>query len=216
MHGMTENLPERPTNPNAKAAPKADVDVYSQDGLSPAQAASKKSARPKPSADTKADAKADAAASEAPAAAAPQSTAPATAVTTPRPAQPSVAPQTAAPGQAGTTPGLEQTTPGEASTLTPAVTGTTPSGNATAAGQAAAQTKPVTRADVKAGATIFDSSGNSIGKVVSVSAQGAVVSTGSTQVTIPLKSLANGDKGLTIGMTKAEIEAAAKGKAKTK
>lgn len=69
---------------------------------------------------------------------------------------------------------------------------------------------------MKAGATVFDSSGNSVGKIVSVSAKGAVLSTGGTQVTIPLKSLANGDKGLTIGMTKAEIEAAAKGKTKTK
>jgi hypothetical protein len=141
-------------------------------------------------------------------------------------AKPATPPQATAPGQTGTTPGQEQATPGQASDLTPAVTGTTPSGqttakgaengdvnaNATAAANAkaeAAQTK-VTKADVKAGATLFDSSGASVGKIDSVTAKGAVVDTGKVKVTIPLSSLAKGDKGLMIGMTKAEIEAAAK------
>lgn len=176
---------------NAKAAPKAEVETYSQDGLSPAQAASKKSARTD-------KAKRDAQPAETPPAAS---------------AEPAATPQSTAPGQTGTTPGQEQTAPGEASQLTPAVTGTTPSGNTTAQGQAAAETK-VTKADVKAGATIFDSAGNSVGTIESVQGNNAVLNTGKVQVKVPLSSLAQGDKGLTIGMSKADIEAQAKAKTK--
>ena len=137
---------------------------------------------------------------------------------TPPAATPATPPQSTAPGQTGTTPGQEQTTPGEASDLTPAVTGTTPSGQTTAKGADnpnanakadAAQTK-VTKADVKAGATLFDSTGASVGKIESVTAKGAVLDTGKVKVTVPLSALAKSDKGLVIGMTKAEIEAAAK------
>jgi hypothetical protein len=121
-------------------------------------------------------------------------------------------PQSTAPGQTGTTLGQLQTTPGEASQLTPAVTGTTPSGQTTATGQATASTK----VDVKAGASVFDSSGASVGKIEAVEGNHAVLNTGTVKVKIPLTSLATGDKGLTVGMTKADIEAAAKGKVKTK
>jgi hypothetical protein len=124
------------------------------------------------------------------------------------------APESTAPGQAGTTPGQEQTTPGEASQLTPAVTGTTPSGQTTAKGQASTDAKASAKVDVKAGATVFDSGGTSVGKIESVEGNHAVLSTGTIQVKIPLSSLATGDKGLTIAMTKAQIEAAAKGKTK--
>jgi hypothetical protein len=129
--------------------------------------------------------------------------------TTP-PATPPAEPQSTAPGQTGTTPGQEQTTPGQASDLTPAVTGTTPSGQTTAKGETTAATTKVTKADVKAGAEIFDTSGNTVGKIDSVSAKGAVVDTGKVKVTVPLSSLAKSDKGLVIAMTKAQIEAAAK------
>ena len=122
------------------------------------------------------------------------------------------APQSTAPGQTRMTPGQLQTTPGEASTLTPAVTGTTPSGQVTAKGQAAA----TARINVKAGASVFDSSGTSVGKIESVEGNHAVLNTGTVKVKVPLSSLATGDKGLTVGMTKADIEAAAKGKVKTK
>jgi len=123
-------------------------------------------------------------------------------------------PQMTAPGQTETTPGQQQTTPGEASTVTPAVTGETPSGqttgNAEAATTTTTATTKVTVADVKKGATIYDASGNSVGTVESVSAKGAVLDTGKVKVTIPLKGLAKSDKGLVVGMTKSEIEAAAK------
>ena len=125
-------------------------------------------------------------------------------------AQP-VAPQSASPGQAGTTPGQAQTAPGQASELTPAVTGVTPSGQATAQGQdAQATAKADVKADVRAGASVFDAQGNSVGKIESVDGKDAVLNTGKVQVKIPLKSLAQNDKGLAIGMTKSEIEAAAK------
>lgn len=128
-------------------------------------------------------------------------------------AQPATPPQSTAPGQTGTTPGQQQTTPGEASEMTPAVTGETPSGQTTAQGQATADaraTVKATKADVKAGAAVFDSSGNSVGKIESVTAKGVVLNTGKVQVTVPLSAFAKNDKGLLIGMTKDEIEAAAK------
>lgn len=128
-----------------------------------------------------------------------------------KPTTPPATPQSTAPGQTGTTPGQEQTSPGQASDLTPAVAGTTPSGQTTAEGEAtAAATTKATKADVKAGASIFDTSGNSVGKVESVSAKGAVLNTGKVKVTVPISSLAKSDKGLVIAMTKSQIEAAAK------
>jgi hypothetical protein len=119
-------------------------------------------------------------------------------------------PQSTAPGQTGTTPGQEQTTPGEASQLTPPATGQTPSGQ-TAPDQAqAAQITKATAADIKAGTSVYDSKGNLVGKIDSVSSKGAVIDTGSVKATIPASSFAKGDKGLVFGMTKAELEAAAK------
>jgi len=135
-------------------------------------------------------------------------------------AQPAASPQAAEPATPpqATTPGQEQTAPGEASDLTPADTGTAPSGQTTAKGvvnananaKAEVATTKVTKADVKAGATLYDSSGASVGKIDSVTAKGAVLDTGKVKVTVPLSSLAKSDKGLVIGMTKAQIEAAAK------
>jgi hypothetical protein len=124
------------------------------------------------------------------------------------------APQSTAPGQAGTTPGQEQTTPGEASQLTPATTGQTPSGQSMpeqTQGQAqAAQVTKATAADIKPGTSVYDSKGNVVGKIASVSSKGAVIDTGSVKATIPTSSFAKGEKGLVFGMTKAELEAAAK------
>jgi hypothetical protein len=74
--------------------------------------------------------------------------------------------------------------------------------------------KPATSADIKAGASVRDQNGGTVGKVESVTSKGVVVSTGKVRVTVPPSSFANGDKGLVIGMTKAEIEAAATKKQK--
>lgn len=120
------------------------------------------------------------------------------------------APQSTAPGQTGTTPGQEQTSPGEASQLTPPATGQTPSGQAVPDQAQAAQITKASAADVKTGASVYDSKGNLVGKIASVSSKGAVIDTGSIKATIPMSSFAKGDKGLVFGMTKAELEAAAK------
>jgi hypothetical protein len=140
-----------------------------------------------------------------PAAVVAQETKPATTTAPTAPAQ------STAPGQTETTPGQQQTTPGEASDMTPAVTGQTPSGQTAGQTQTVATDK-VTKADVKAGAAVYDSAGATVGTIKSVSAKGAVLDTGKVKVTIPLTSLAKGEKGLLIGMSKAEIEAAAKKK----
>ena len=125
------------------------------------------------------------------------------------------APQSSAPGQTGNTPGQAQTSPGEASDITPAQTGTTPSGQTTGNAAAGAATA-ATAADVKAGVSVFDQKGGSVGKVESVSAKGAVVDTGKVKATVPTASFAKNDKGLVISMSKAEIDAAAKAPPKKK
>jgi hypothetical protein len=55
---------------------------------------------------------------------------------------------------------------------------------------------------------VFDQKGGVVGKIESVSAKGAVVSTGKARAEIPVASFGKNDKGLVISMTKAEIEAA--------
>jgi hypothetical protein len=120
------------------------------------------------------------------------------------------APQPTAPGQTGSTPGQEQAAPGAASQLTPPATGQTPSGQSVPDQSQAAQVTKATAADVKAGTSVYDAKGNLVGKVDSVSSKGAVVNTGTVKAAIPTSSFAKGDKGLILGMTKAELEAAAK------
>jgi hypothetical protein len=61
-----------------------------------------------------------------------------------------------------------------------------------------------------ANASVFDQAGASVGTIESVDASGAVLSTGTVKVRVPVTAFAKGDKGLVIGMTKAQIEAAAK------
>jgi hypothetical protein len=74
---------------------------------------------------------------------------------------------------------------------------------------AAASVKVATKADVKAGASVYDPNGKLVGKIDSVDGKSAVLNTGKVQVKIPLASIARDEKGLAIGMSKAEIEAAA-------
>jgi hypothetical protein len=98
-----------------------------------------------------------------------------------------------------TTPGQTQTTPGEE-------TQSTPGSGQTASTQAV----PATTADLKAGASVYDQNGALVGKIKSADSKGAVLDTGKVSVQIPLKGFAKTDKGLAIGMTKDEVEAAAK------
>jgi len=144
-----------------------------------------------------------------------QTTAPGTASQT-APGQTQATPGAAsdtAPGQAGTAPGQMQTTPGEASDLAPGQTGQTPSGQTT--GNAAPELTAATAADVKAGVSVYDQKGNVVGKIDSVTADGAVVSTGKIKASIPLSSFAKSDQGLVISMTKSELDAQAKQATKT-
>lgn len=129
----------------------------------------------------------------------------------PPPSTPPSSPQSTAPGQTGTTPGQEQTTPGEAKDLTPAVTGQTPSGQTVGKGHAAGSQAPA-KVQVTRGATVYDTDGNVVGKILSVDSKGAVLSTGTARVKIPLSGFAQGTKGLAISMTRDQIEAAAKSK----
>jgi hypothetical protein len=101
-------------------------------------------------------------------------------------------------------PGQGQTASGGSSALTPAQTGQTPSGQSVASA--------ATSADVKTGASVYDQQGGVVGKIVSSSAKGAVLDTGTIKATIPVSSFAKGDKGLVISMSKSELDAAAKKK----
>lgn len=65
-------------------------------------------------------------------------------------------------------------------------------------------------ADVKVGASVYDQTGALVGKVDSVDANGAIVSTGESRAEIPLSSVGKNDKGLVITVTKSEIDAQAK------
>ena len=70
----------------------------------------------------------------------------------------------------------------------------------------------VSKADVTRGATVSGSDGAVIGKVESVSADAATISTGKARAQIPFASIGKTDKGLVIAMSKTQFEAAASGK----
>lgn len=70
-------------------------------------------------------------------------------------------------------------------------------------------------ASVTAGAAVTDAKGGAVGTIASVTGDVAVVDTGSVKASIPLGSFAKTDNGFAIGMTKAELEAAAKGASAT-
>lgn len=80
----------------------------------------------------------------------------------------------------------------------------------------AAQVSAATAADITTGAPIYDQSGGLVGKVDSTTATGVVVNTGAVRAEIPLSSFGKNDKGLVIGTTKADLDAAAKKPAKPK
>jgi len=94
----------------------------------------------------------------------------------------------------------------------PALAQTAPEPAAPAAGQAPASATPGT-ASVTAGAAVLDAKGGAVGTVASVTGEIAVIDTGTVKASVPVASLATSDKGVLIGMTKAELEAAAKGAA---
>lgn len=62
---------------------------------------------------------------------------------------------------------------------------------------------------VKAGATVYDAQGGVVGTIASTDGTNAVVDTGSVKAGIALSSFGSSPKGPTLGLTKAELEAAA-------
>lgn len=75
--------------------------------------------------------------------------------------------------------------------------------------QAAAGAKATAAASVTAGASVKGPKGEPVGTIKSVDAQYAVLDTGTKQAKLPLSAFATTDSGLVIGMTKAQLEAAA-------
>lgn len=82
------------------------------------------------------------------------------------------------------------------------------SGPATAAPSDNAPTAAATQADLKAGVEVYDTAGATVGTIQSVTATGAVVASGKLRAEVPTASFAKNAKGLVIGITKAEFEAA--------
>lgn len=73
----------------------------------------------------------------------------------------------------------------------------------------AAGAAPATGAAPAAGATVYDTAGGVVGTIEQITPQGAVVSTGTNKVTVPLASLGTSPKGPLLAMTKAQLDAAA-------
>ncbi len=117
------------------------------------------------------------------------------AATPPAEAQPPAQPPTAAP---------TAQPPAEAQAQ-PAPTQAQPSAQAQAGATVAA-----TAADVTAGAQIRDTAGGEVGRVESVDADSAIVSTGSVRADIPITSFGRNGQGLVLAMTRTQLEAAAR------
>lgn len=71
------------------------------------------------------------------------------------------------------------------------------------------------KVNVTAGATVLDAKGGAVGTIASISGDIAVIDTGVVKASVPTSAFAQSDKGLLIGMTKVELEAAAQGAAAT-
>lgn len=77
-----------------------------------------------------------------------------------------------------------------------------PAGAAPAAGATATASAAV-------GATVYDAQGGVVGTVASTDGTNAVIDTGAVKAAVPVASLGAGAKGPTLGMTKAQLDAAA-------
>lgn len=109
------------------------------------------------------------------------------------------------------TPRAEQAAPPAAApdaTAPDATTATTPGPPAATASAETTATAAATHADLKTGAAVYDSAGATVGTIQSVTATGAVVVSGKLRAEIPAASFAKNSRGLVIGITKAEFEAA--------
>lgn len=84
---------------------------------------------------------------------------------------------------------------------------------APATGAPAASTAAQASVSVKAGQTVYDTSGGEVGKVTKVEGGNAVIATGTHDVGLPLTSFAMSEKGPIIAMTRDQLNAAAAGAA---
>lgn len=80
-----------------------------------------------------------------------------------------------------------------------------------ASGVAVAQSAsaPAATAEISVGASVFDANGGDVGTIEVISGDAIVVSTGTQKVTLPKAAFAQWPKGLTIGMTRDELNTAA-------
>lgn len=99
------------------------------------------------------------------------------------------------------------------STTTTATTAAAPAAQTAPATEAAAPATPAASnapVAVKAGDTVYDPAGNTVGTVQSFDGSVAVLATGTATVGIPASGIVARDKGPTIGLTKEQVEAQAK------
>ena len=82
-----------------------------------------------------------------------------------------------------------------------------PSGSAPQASDASAATTSGP-AKVAVGASVSDAQGGAVGTIASVDGGNATIDTGSAKAAVPVSSFAQGQNGLVLGMTKAQLEAA--------
>lgn len=68
---------------------------------------------------------------------------------------------------------------------------------------------PAPAAAPTVGATIYDGTGAPVGTIVSIAGDAAVIDTGTNKVGYPVASIGTGAKGLTIALTKAQLDASA-------
>lgn len=74
-----------------------------------------------------------------------------------------------------------------------------------------ARTAAASASDIIAGSGVQDVRGKPVGTVESVAADGAVVATAAGKVMVPLEAFGKNKKGLMLGITKAEFDAAVAG-----
>lgn len=92
----------------------------------------------------------------------------------------------------------------EAKAAEPAETGTD-------SGEAAERIVDAAASDIIVGSEVRDTSGALVGRIETVNAADAVVSTGSVKARLPFSSFGKDADGLVISLTRAEFEAAAAG-----
>ena len=121
-------------------------------------------------------------------------------------AQTTTAPATA-PAPAETTTTTTTPAPAPATTAAPADTAAPAAATTTTTTASAA---PAATAEIAVGDTVNDPQGGKVGTVTATSGDLVTVSTANAKAQLPKKAFARADTGLVIGMTAAQLEAAAK------